>query len=147
MGFGERYELVSLIFHMYFQISQEIESGEDHLIGHIYGFFEPQKTKIPGTHKIKIKIKQTVGSKYGEGSIEISEIETEGEDSHNLMNRLDRQCLIAAIRDYITRAVGVSGQGALIQIEGSKNVVMQNNRFVFQKRYICKAILDNSGGW
>ena len=91
--------------------------------------------------ELEVRVKQVVGSDYGENSIEILSVQ---ESPY----KIERECLQVAISNFILSAVSTGGNPGLLVIDGdASNVEMDNNRFLFRIEFECRSIDESQGAW
>lgn len=107
-----------VIFHECFQDSQDFGSDDEHMISRLFFTMEIEGER---QEDLSVDIKQTVGSDYETGSIEVREpAGYEGPFNHHAF----RECA----ERYYRSCVGGGGSG--INIQGGSNIRMTNNRII-----------------
>ncbi len=106
-------------FNRLVQDSQDYGSNDEHMVSRVFFTLEIDGTK----HELYADIKQTVGSSYETGPIEVSK-------PHGYSGPFSHQEFQRAAEIYYSSLVGSSGSG--IRIQGGANIRMRNNTFVKQ---------------
>ena len=106
-------------FNRLVQDSQDYGSNDEHMVSRVFFTLEIDGTK----HELYADIKQTVGSSYETGPIEVSK-------PHGYSGPFRNQEFKRAAEIYYSSLVGSSGSG--IRIQGGANIRMRNNTFVKQ---------------
>lgn len=100
------------------QDSQDFGSDDEHMVSRVFLDLEADDRSYPG---LTVDIKQTVGSLYEEGPLEVAP--PRGYDGS-----LNYAPFRQAVEAYYRSLVGSSGSGIRIG-PGSSNIRMRNNRF------------------
>lgn len=106
-------------FNRLVQDSQDYGSNDEHMVSRVFFTLEIDGTK----HELYADIKQTVGSSYETGPIEVSK-------PHGYSGPFSHQEFQRAAEIYYRSLVGSSGSG--IRIQGGANIRMRNNTFFKQ---------------
>jgi len=113
-----------VIFHECIQNEQELCVPDEMMVSRVYFTLEVEDKKYEG---LSATLKQTVGSNYKLGLIEVGRPEGyDGVFNHDEF----RKCAT----NYYIDLIGSHGTG--IRVEGGRNIVMYNNRF--KKEMICE---------
>lgn len=99
------------------QDSQDYGSDDEHMVSRVFFDLEVDGKRFAGLHT---NVKQTVGSSYETGPIEVS-------PPINYSGPLNHAAFSAAVERYYRGLVGSAGSG--IRIQGASGVRMRNNRF------------------
>ena len=119
-------------FYRCIQDSQEYGSNDEHMVSRIFFTFE-----LSGkTFDLYADIKQTVGSSYETGPIEVG-------GPQGYKGPFNYDCFRNAAEKYYRKAVGFTATG--IRIQGS-NIRMRNNT-VYQEMTVECEIDEGAGGW
>jgi hypothetical protein len=109
-------------FHRLIQDSQDFGSDDEHMVSRAFFTLEVNGAK----HDLSADIKQTVGSSYESGPIEVSK-------PNGYSGPFSHQEFQKAAETYYRSLVGSSGSG--IRIQGGANIRMRNNTFVKQAEF------------
>jgi hypothetical protein len=105
-------------FHKCVQDSQEYGSDDAHMASRVFFTLTVDGKEHSDLY---VDIKQTVGSEFETGSIEVSR-------PQGYEGPINYQAFRNAVENYYRRLVGSQGTG--IRIAGGSNIRMQNNTFV-----------------
>jgi hypothetical protein len=120
-------------FYRCIQDSQDYGSNDEYMISRLFFVFELSGKKFD----LHVDIKQTVGSNYETGSIEVGEPQGyKGPFNYNAFRN--------AAETYYRKLVGSTGTG--IRIQGSTNIRMRNNIFDREMTIECE-VAEGGGGW
>jgi hypothetical protein len=123
-----------VIFHKLIQDSQDYGSDNEHMVSRVFFSLEIGEESYPD---LSADIKQTVGSSYETGPLEIS-------TPRNYKGPFNFDAFQAEVEKYYRNQVGSSGSG--IRISGGSNIRMRNN--VFVKEYVVEfEIGTENAGW
>jgi len=109
-----------VVFDKCIQDSQNYGNDEEHMVSRIFFTIEVEGRRYEGLH---VDVKQTVGSSYKSGPIEVGAPKGAG-----YKGPFNHEAFRAAVEKYYRSLVGSTGKG--ISINGSaKNIRMRNNTF------------------
>lgn len=122
-----------ITFHKCIQDSQDYGSNDEHMVSRVFFIFELSGKKFD----LHADIKQTVGSKYETGPIEVGGPQGyKGPFNYNAFRN--------AAEKYYRKLVGSTATG--IRIQGATNIRMRDNTFIQQMTVECE-VDEGAGGW
>ena len=116
-----------LIFEKCIQDSQDYGSDDEHMISRVFFTLEVGGKRYDGLHA---DVKQTVGSNYEDGPIEIS-----SPRGSNYKGPFNYEAFRAAVEKYYRSLVGSSATGVRIG-SGARDIRMRNN--IFQRQEVTE---------
>jgi hypothetical protein len=116
-----------LIFRKCIQDSHDYGSDDEHMISRVFFTLEVEGKRYDGLHA---DVKQTVGSSYEDGPLEIS-----SPRGARYEGPFNYEAFRAAIEKYYRSLVGSSATGIRIG-SGARNIRMRNN--IFQRQEVVE---------
>jgi len=123
----------TVTFYKLIQDSQDLGGDDEHMVSRIYFRVRADSETGEGT----LDLKQMLGSKLTEDSVEVSAVKSAIELG-------DYQKLRSEAAQYYLSLVGENGSA--MRLGGSGNVRMRNNTFMVEKS-ITVALPESRGGW
>jgi hypothetical protein len=105
-------------FHRCIQDSQDYGIDDEHMVSRVFFTFTVAGKEHPDLYA---DIKQTVGSDFENGPIEVSR-------PHGYKGPFNYEAFRAVVEKYYRSFVGAQGRG--IRISGGGNIRMRNNTFI-----------------
>lgn len=112
------------IFDKCIQDSQDYGSDEEHMVSRVFFTLEVEGRRYDGLH---VDVKQTVGSSYEDGPIEVS-----SPKGASYRGPFNHEAFGAAVEKYYRTLVGSTASGIRIG-GGARNIRMRNNTFQRQQ--------------
>lgn len=107
----------TVTFSQLVQDSQDYGSDDEHMVSRVFFSIQVGDKTTPDLYA---DIKQTVGSSFDTGPLEVSR-------PHGYTGPFNYEAFQSAVEKYFRSVVGGSGSG--ISIQGARNIRMRNNRF------------------
>lgn len=123
-----------LTFHKCIQDSQAYGSDDEHMVSRVFFTFTVAGKERPDLYA---DVKQTVGSDFESGSIEVSR-------PHGYNGPINYKAFRTAVEKYYRGLVGSQGSG--IRISGGRNIRMRNNTII-QPMSVEFEIDEGEAGW
>jgi hypothetical protein len=120
-------------FYKCIQDSQDYGSNDEHMVSRVFFFLEIDEKRLD----LHADIKQTVGSSFETGPIEVRQPE-------NYKGPFNYDAFRDAAEKYYRSLVGSLGGG--IRIQGGTNIRMRNNTFI-QNMIAEFEVKEGSAGW
>lgn len=125
---------IRVTFHKCIQDSQDFGSDDEHMVSRVFFTVQAEGRVHRDLHA---DLKQTVGSDYATGPIEVGPPIRYG-------GPFNQAAFAKAAEAYFRGLVGAAGSG--IRIEGARDVRMRNNTFLRQQAVEFEAS-GREGGW
>lgn len=125
--------VAKITFYKCIQDSQDYGSDDEHMVSRVFFIFEIADKKF----ELHADIKQTIGSSYEAGSIEVGKPE-------GYRGAFNYHAFRDVAEKYYRGLVGASANG--IKIQGGSNIRMRNNTFL-TKMTADIEVADGSAGW
>lgn len=125
--------IAKLTFHKCIQDSQDYGSNDEYMVSRVFFTLEIGDKKFD----LHADIKQTVGSSYEKGTIEVSA-------PKGYSGPFNYEAFRDATEKYYRSLVGSLGRG--IRIQGGTNIRMRNNIFIHEKQ-VSFEVKEGSEGW
>lgn len=123
-----------LAFHKCIQDSQDYGSDDEHMVSRVFFTFTVAGKEHPDLYA---DIKQTVGSDFETGPIEVS-------GPHGYTGPINYQAFRDTVEKYYRTLVGSQGRG--IRISGGRNIRMRDNRFIQEMSFEFD-VDESAAGW
>jgi hypothetical protein len=122
-----------ITFHKCIQDSQDYGSNDEHMVSRVFFTFELFDKRFD----LHADIKQTVGSEYETGPIEVGRPE-------GYKGPFNYEAFRNAAEEYYKSLVGSAATG--IRIQGGTNIRMRNNTFIQEMTVECE-VDEGAIGW
>jgi len=116
-----------VVFDKCIQDSQEYGSDDEHMVSRVFFTLEVGGRRYDGLH---VDVKQTVGSGYEEGAIEVG-----SPKGASYKGPFNHEAFRAAVEKYYRSLVGSKATGIRIA-QGAQNIRMRNN--IFQRQEVVE---------